>query len=105
MRKSVLIIAAFAAGCATTVSTPRQSVAACYSSVTVAANTAADLDARGQLSADKKAKVKELATQALASCDAAKSASMAGDVTKADGALKAAESILLSIEASLKGAK
>ena len=102
MRILVLILAAFLTACATPVTTPRQGVAACYSSVAGVANTAADLDARGQLSPDTKAKIRNAAGEALLACDAAKAALAAGDVTQANGALKAAESILLTIEASLK---
>lgn len=100
--KYIAVLALFLAACTTTVSTPRQGVAACYSAVSATANSAADLDARGQLSPANKAKVRDAATQALAMCDAAKAAISAGDVTKADGALKAAEALLLSVEASLK---
>ena len=99
---AVLIVATFVAACATPVSTPRQGVAACYGSVSAAANSAADLDARGQLSPASKAKVKDAATQALAACDAAKVAIAAGDIKTADGALKASEALLLTIEANLK---
>ena len=100
---TALISASLVAGCTTGISTPRQGVAACYSSVSAVANSAADLDLRGQLPPTTKAKVKDAATQALASCDAAKVALAAGDVKTAEGALKAAEVLLLTIEANLKG--
>ncbi len=102
---AVLILATFVAACATPVSTPRQGVAACYSGVSTVANSAADLDARGQLPPATKAKVRDLATQALAACDAAKVAVANGDLKTADGALKSAEALLLSIEANLKATR
>jgi len=105
MKALVIAVALALSACTTTVSTPRQGVAACYSGVTATANTAADLDARGKLTAEQKERVKKAASEALFACDTAKAAIASGDLSKADGQLKAAETILLTIEATLGAQK
>jgi hypothetical protein len=103
--KAILVALAFVvASCTTTPKTPKESVAACYASVTATANTAADIDARGKLPPAVKAKVKEGATQALQACDTARAALAAGDLKTVDGSLAVATSLLATLEATL-GAK
>lgn len=103
--KALVIVLALALSACATVTTPRQGVAACYAGVTAMANTAADMDARGKLPADQKARVKAALIEAVKACDAAKAATAVGDLKTADGALAAASSILVSIESSLEARK
>lgn len=94
------------AGCPTTpIRTPREGVAACYYTVRAAFDTAADLRDRKQLSDAGRAQVLKIGDQALRSCDTARAALTAGDVTTAESTLKAAEAILLQLEAALKEKK
>src|SRR3990167_3221899 len=75
--------------------TPREAVAACYYTVRTVYNTGADMEARGKLPADQKAKLLATGDQALVACDAARAALGAGDYTTAEGQLKIAEVLLL----------
>ena len=100
------LLAPALAGCPSAgVKTPREGVAACYYTVRAAFDTASDLRARGQLSDSSRAKVLSIGDKALASCDAARLAVGAGDLSKAENQLKAAELILLQLEAALKESK
>lgn len=94
------------AGCPTTpVQTPKQAVAACYYTVRAAYDTAGDMRARGKLSDSQRKNVLSVGDKALASCDAARLALASGDMTKFENQLKAAELILLQLEAALKESK
>lgn len=107
LKKFLLVLAAgVIAGCASLdIKTPRQGVAACYSAVTATFNTGTAMRERGALTDGQKEQVLAAVDKAAASCDLARAALAAGDVTKADGALRAAEAVLIAIEASMKGAK
>jgi len=102
----ILTLALGPAGCAlTAVKTPREGVASCYYTVRAAFDTASDMRARGKLSDTQRANVLSVGDKALASCDAARLAVGAGDLSKAENQLKAAELILLQLEAALKETK
>lgn len=103
---SIVILALSLSACpAVPIKTPREGVAACYYTVRAAFATAADMRARGQLSDEQRAKVLQIGDEALATCDTARVAVGAGDLTKAENQLKAAELILLRLEAATKEAK
>ena len=103
---TTVVLALALAGCPTTpVQTPKQGVAACYYTVRAAFDTAADMRARGKLSDASRIRVLSVGDKALASCDAARLAVASGDLTKAENQLKAAELILLQLEAALKESK
>jgi hypothetical protein len=103
IRAGIVVLAVFIAACATTPTTPRQGVAACYSSVAASFNSAADVKARGALPKDVEDKVLKAGDEALRACDAARIALAGGDLSTTNGKLKAAESALLILESQLKG--
>ena len=106
--KYALLIGLLAlASCATplNVKTPREGIAACYKSVEVVLNTAADHKARGRLSPGAQVSVLNSADQALSACDTARAALTVGNATGVNAGLALAQSILLQLEAILGGAK
>ena len=95
-------------GCAgIEVESPKEGIAACYVTVRATFSSAADLKARGVLAPEQEAKILAAGDQALAACDAARTAFSSGDVAAADSQLKLANALLLQFEAMLKaqGAK
>ena len=103
---TTVMLALALAGCPTVpIKTPKEGVAACYYTVRAAFDSASDLKARGKLSENSRKTVLAIGDKALASCDAARLAVASGDLSKANNQLKAAELILLQLEAALKESK
>lgn len=102
MKTALVILVIILGGCAAAIKTPREGVAACYYTVRAAFDTAAGMKARGKLTAEREKQVLAIGDKALASCDLARVALAGGDLSKAENQLKAAELILLQLEASVK---
>jgi len=98
MRKLLFVLAFALASCAVTPETPRESVLACFATVRVAFNTAADVKARGKLAPETERQIVAWGDNATKACDTAFEAIKQNDLTTAQGKLKAAESALLELE-------